>query len=138
MPRTAFVPTQEQRRVVKSAAAFGMPQAQIAAMIGLRAEKTLRKHFRSELDRGAGEAILQVANSLFKLATVRGNASAAMFFLKCRGGWRERPVFEQRNTTLPPFNVSLEQPPREPEKAPENPSEEPGQPPEKPPEELEL
>jgi hypothetical protein len=138
MPRTAFVPTQEHRRIVKLAAAFGIPQAQIAVMVGLRAEKTLRKHFRSELDRGAAEAILQVAQSLFKLATVRGNASAAMFFLKCRGGWRERPVSEHRNTALPPFTVSLEQPAREPEKAPENPSEESEPPPEKPPEELEL
>src|SRR5579862_8002843 len=91
MPRTPFVPTPEQRRVVKASAAYGIPQAEIAAMIGLRAEKTLRKHFRGELDRGGTEAILQVAQSLFKLATVGGNASAAMFFLKCRGdGVRDR------------------------------------------------
>ena len=138
MPRTAFVPTQEHRRLVKLAAACGIPQARIAAMVGLRAEKTLRKHFRSELDRGSAEAILQVWQSLFKLATVGRNASAAMFILKCRGGWTERPVSEHRNTTLPPFTVSLEQPKLDPEKAPENPSEEPEKGPEKPPEEPEL
>src|SRR5258707_124403 len=97
MPRTAFVPTQEHRRIVKSAAAYGMPQSQIAVMIGLRAEKTLRKHFRSELDRGGGEATMQVAQSLFRLATVGGNAAAAMFWLKCRGGWRKSLSSRQRN-----------------------------------------
>ena len=138
MPRAPFVPTVEQRRVVKSVAAYGMPQAQIAAMIGLRSEKTLRKHFRNELDLGAAEANGAVAQSLFRMATVEKRPVAAIFWLKCRAAWRERPASEHRNTALPPFVVSPEKPALEPEKAPENPSEEPEKPPEKLPEEPEL
>jgi hypothetical protein len=125
MPRNPFSPTQEQRRVVKSAAAYGMPQAQIAAMIDLRSEKTLRRHFRKELDLGAAEANSAVAQSLFRQATVEKRTVAAIFWLKCRGGWRERPASEHRNTTLPAFVVSPEKPAREPEKAPEKLPEEP-------------
>jgi hypothetical protein len=131
MPRTLFSPTLEQRRVVKSATAYGMPQAQIATMIALRSEKTLRRHFRIELDLGAAEANSAVAQSLFRMATVGKRPAAAIFWLKCRGGWRERPASEHRNTALPPFVVSPEKPALEPEKAPENPSEEPEKRPEK-------
>jgi hypothetical protein len=132
MPRAPFIPTPEQRRLVKSLAAYGMPQAQIAVMIDVRSDKTLRKHFRSELDLGAAEANSAVAQSLFRQATVEKRTVAAIFWLKCRAGWRERPVSEHRNTTLPSFVVSPEKPALEPEKVPENPSEEPEKPPEEP------
>jgi hypothetical protein len=132
MPRAQFVPTLEQRRVVKSVAAYGMPQAQIAAVIDLRSEKTLRRHFRKELDLGAAEANSAVAQSLFRMATVDKRPVAAIFWLKCRGGWRERPAFEHRNTALPPFVVSPEKPALESEKAQENPSEGPEKPPKEP------
>lgn len=56
MPRPKLNPTEEQRRLVKSLAAMGTLQSDIAKMIGIRSPKTLRKHFRMELDRGALEA----------------------------------------------------------------------------------
>ena len=60
MPRPSFQPTEEQRRMVKTLSAFGIPQEQIARQVGIRSAKTLRKHFRKELDRGDMDANLKV------------------------------------------------------------------------------
>jgi hypothetical protein len=46
-----FEPTPDQRRTVKTMAGFGIPHTDIAPFIGIDT-KTLRKHFREELDRG--------------------------------------------------------------------------------------
>jgi hypothetical protein len=56
--------------------------------------KTLRKHFRPELDRGMVEANLKVGPSLFQLATSGRNVAAAIFWMKARAGWREKPEVE--------------------------------------------
>ncbi len=53
--------------------------------------KTLRKHFRPDIDRGALEANAKVAQSLFQMATQGGNVAAAIFWMKVRGGWSEKP-----------------------------------------------
>jgi DNA-binding NarL/FixJ family response regulator len=44
-----YVPTADQRALVENAAAFGITQADIAEQLGIQ-EKTLRKHFRRELN----------------------------------------------------------------------------------------
>ena len=46
-----YEPTADQRALVESAAAFGLTQADIANQLGIQ-EKTLRKHFREELNSG--------------------------------------------------------------------------------------
>ena len=63
MPRPRLKPTDEQRRLVKSLAAMGTPHTDIARKIGLRSPKTLRKHFRKELEMGAMEANYRVAQT---------------------------------------------------------------------------
>ena len=45
------MPTADQRSLVESAAAFGITQADIAEQLDIQ-EKTLRKHFRRELNGG--------------------------------------------------------------------------------------
>ena len=84
-----FEPTAEQRRTVKTMAGFGVPQPDIATFLGID-PKTLRKHFREELDRGVTEANAKVAQSLFQMATQGKNVAAAIFWMKARGGWREK------------------------------------------------
>ena len=46
-----YEPTDAQRALVESAAAFGLTQADIAEQLKID-EKTLRKHFRDELSSG--------------------------------------------------------------------------------------
>ena len=106
MPRPKIRPTDDQRHLVKSLAACGIRQEEIARMIGIRSPKTLRLHFRQELDRGETEANYKVAQALFKKA-LAGDTMAAMFWLKNRAvGWKDRPRFEPGTTAPPPFIIA--------------------------------
>ena len=88
-PTPVFEPSEEQRRLVRAMAGFGMPQENIATPLAID-PKTLRKHFRQELNRGAIQANVKVAQSLFQMATEGRNVAAAIFWMKSRAGWRER------------------------------------------------
>jgi hypothetical protein len=90
MARTAFLPTDAMREQVRHLAGIGVPQDNIATVIGC-APKTLRKCFRDELDRGVAEANATVAGYLFA-STKRGNVTAQIFWLKTRANWREQKV----------------------------------------------
>jgi hypothetical protein len=83
-----FEPTEDQRRTVRALSGYGVPQDGIAIHIGVD-PKTLRKHFREELDRGSVEATAKVAQTLFHLATVEKNVPSVIFWMKARAGWRE-------------------------------------------------
>ena len=74
-------------------AGFGVPQDDIATLLDIDA-KTLRKHFRRELDRGSIEATAKVAQTLFRMATEGQNVAAAIFWMKARAGWREKQRVE--------------------------------------------
>ena len=84
-----FEPSQEQRRMARAMAGLGLPQEQIALLLEIDA-KTLRKHFRDDLDRGMAEANVKIAQSLFNMATTGNNVAAAIFWMKARAGWREK------------------------------------------------
>ena len=84
-------PTPQQRKMVESMSAYGIPQEDIAKVVGID-RKTLAKHYRDELDTATAKANAKVAETLYKQATNADNprsATAAIFWLKTRGGWRE-------------------------------------------------
>ena len=108
MARPRFIPNVEQRGMVRSMAAYGIRQEEIARCLGLRSAKTLRRHFREELDRAAPEANARVAQSLYQQATAGKNTGAAIFWLKVRAGWREPAYGAPRAAEAPPFIVSAE------------------------------
>jgi hypothetical protein len=87
MARKTFLVTDAMRERVRRLAGVGVPQEDIANIIGCDA-KTLRKHLRGELDRGAAEADAAVASYLFANAK-GGNVAAQIFWLK-RARWRRR------------------------------------------------
>jgi hypothetical protein len=64
MPRPRLNPTEDQRRMVKTMTAMGAKQEDVAARIGVRSQKTLRKHFRKELDQGGSEANMRALTYL--------------------------------------------------------------------------
>jgi hypothetical protein len=90
MGRRAHRPDPAQRRQVEALAAYGIPEADISGVVGID-PKTLRKHYRDELDLGETKANAQVAGFLFNAAK-NGNVTAQIFWLKTRAKWRETPM----------------------------------------------
>src|SRR6478735_10692924 len=89
MGRRAHKPDPAQRRQVEALAAYGIPEADISGVVGID-PKTLRKHYRDELDLGETKANAQVAGFLFSAAK-NGNVTAQIFWLKTRARWKETP-----------------------------------------------
>ena len=87
MSRKPFIVNDAMREKVRYLAGVGVPQDDIAKIIGC-APKTLRKRFRDELDRGVAEANATMAGYLFAAAKA-GNIAAIIFWLKTRARWRE-------------------------------------------------
>jgi hypothetical protein len=90
MGRRAHKPDPALRRQVEALAAYGIPEADISGVVGID-PKTLRKHYREELDLGESKANAQVAGFLFSAAK-NGNVTAQIFWLKTRAKWRETPL----------------------------------------------
>ena len=62
MGRRAHRPDERGRRQVEALAAYGVPEHHIARVVGID-PKTLRKHYRNELDLGATKATAKVADA---------------------------------------------------------------------------
>lgn len=88
-------PTDESRERVKMMSAVGVRQEDLANVMGI-SPTTLAKHYRSELDTGYVVANAKVAETLFRKATGNGpqSVTAAIFWLKCRAGWKDTTVIE--------------------------------------------
>jgi hypothetical protein len=69
---------------------YGIQEEAIGKVLGID-PKTLRKHYRLELDLGQVEANTKVVANLFRIATGDGPkaVTAAIFWLKCRLRWTE-------------------------------------------------
>lgn len=83
-----YQPTDAQRKSVHAMSAYGIPQNDIARVIGIT-KNTLEKHFRDELDTAETEANAKVAQTLYQMATSGMNVAATIFWLKTRARWRE-------------------------------------------------
>ena len=95
MGRHSHQPDPATRRQVEALAGFGVPEADIAGVVGVD-PKTLRKHYRHELRQGHVKANAKVAENLFRKATGDGREAviAAIFWMKTRAGWKETSVQE--------------------------------------------
>jgi hypothetical protein len=88
--RPAHVPTDDSRKLVESLSGFGIPQDEIARLVGID-PKTLRFHYADQIELGGIKATAKVAQNLFTMACkpTREGLSAAIFWLKVRAGWSE-------------------------------------------------
>jgi hypothetical protein len=108
MARPSHQPDPACRRQVEAMAGYGVPEADIARVVGID-PKTLRKHYRDELDGGHVKANAKVAENLFRKATGEGReaVTAAIFWLKTRAGWKETSVHEVGGASgLPPVAIT--------------------------------
>ena len=103
MSRKAHNPDPVQRRQVETMAAYGIPETDISAVVGID-PKTLRKHYRDELDQAQTKANAQVAGFLFNSAR-NGNVTAQIFWLKTRASWKETPYEHRHTGALATFDV---------------------------------
>ncbi len=95
MARPAHKPDAANRRQVEAMAGYGVPEIDIARALRID-PKTLRKHYRDELDSGHVKANAKVAENLFRKATGDGpqSVTAAIFWMKTRARWKETTVSE--------------------------------------------
>jgi len=115
MGRKAHLADAGGRRQVEALAGYGIPEADIACVLAID-PKTLRKHYRDELDKGHIKANAAVAGFLYRKATTEGPqcVTAAIFWLKTRGQWKEAPQvhavgsFDMDALTTEELRASLE------------------------------
>ena len=81
------IPTDTTRAQVESLVIGGVKQTTIADILGI-APKTLRAHYRRELDHALAKVIAGVSGTLIQKA-LSGSETSMIFFLKTRAGWRE-------------------------------------------------
>jgi hypothetical protein len=93
MSRPAFQPTDKDRAIVTAMASYGVPQEDIARVIGI-SDVTLRKYFEREIATAAIQANAKVAETCYAMATSGQHPAATFFWLKTRAGWRETERLE--------------------------------------------
>jgi len=98
-------PTEKTKATVQQSSGLGLPQEQIAALIGI-SPKTLTKHYPIELALGKAMASAQVAKSLFNKAT-QGDTTAAIWWTKTQMGWSEKTQHEITGANAGPLVISL-------------------------------
>ena len=93
----AYEPTPADRATVKNLVVCGYSHEQIAKCIGPYgiSEKTLRKHFRRELDISKAEIDAFATSQLLALMREK-NLGALCFYAKTRMGWREKSDYDHR------------------------------------------
>ena len=105
--RRLYQPTDEQRRQVMVMTGFGIRQDEISTMLQVDV-KTLRKHFRRELDTGMIEANTRVVQALYNNAVKNDNVAAQIWWTKARLGWKGTDVLE--NVNQKPFAIFVPTP----------------------------
>lgn len=88
MTRAQHKPTPETMAQVEALSGYGVRHDEIALYLDID-PKTLRKHYRTQLDNGTVKANVSVARALHKNAT-EGNVTAQIFWLKARAKWKDR------------------------------------------------
>ncbi|MGI8959282.1 MAG: hypothetical protein ACR2IV_05905 [Bryobacteraceae bacterium] len=103
MARPNFKPTEENRNTVRMMLNLNASQEEIAVFLRI-APKTLRKHFRRELELGPIEANIKVGRALFRMAASGNNFQATRYWDRTRGFGRPRPG-EMGSPPMPPPQI---------------------------------
>ena len=93
---------------VEELASLGLSEQQIADSLGIsRSTLSRRKNdnetFETALRKGKAKAVVKACSALMTQIE-KGSLRAIIFYLKCRGGWREE---ETEISDIPPLKISL-------------------------------
>ena len=106
MPRLTkppHAPTDAMRQTVQLHTTVGTPQETIAQILGIDA-KTLRKHYRDELDLSRAKANATIGGALFNKAK-GGDTAAMIFWMKTQAGWRETEAAQSEEAPSMTINI---------------------------------
>lgn len=92
--RPQHAPDEKTRKTVEAMSSYGIPQEDIAKVIGID-PKTLRRHYEHELDTASAKANAQVAQRLYNKC-LDGDTSSMIFWLKTRAKWAETQKIENQ------------------------------------------
>jgi len=98
--------TDDTARQVLLATGYGITRNELANWLRMDV-KTLRNNYRHELETGATEANIRVAQSLFKMATSGENVAAAIWWTKARMGWKDTSRVENTGADGQPLVVDF-------------------------------
>lgn len=104
-----------QREQVRKLAMLGVRQPDIAQVMDI-SMSTLTRHFARELKEGLVAATERVGSTLYEQA-MAGNTTAMIFWMKTRGGWRERDRDDRNGAVIVnvtgALNATTERPDRD-------------------------
>lgn len=86
-PQQAHEPTDDTRKLVETSSGLGLPHESIAVLVGID-DKTLRKYYREELDKGKAKAHAKIAQTLYQKATA-GDTTSLIWWTKSQMRWSE-------------------------------------------------
>jgi len=98
--RPPYAPNETDRTKVTAWTAFGLTQDQVSIGLGITG-KTLRKYYRTELDKTLILAIGQIGQSLYNKAKA-GDVNACKFYLQNRAPeqWSEKLIVQNEGAPL--------------------------------------
>ena len=105
MARPKFVATEEQRRAVKTLAAYGLRPETIARKLGFRSAKTLRKYFKEEIEDGAAGGLTRVYQTRYQMATSGKHPSVTQDYISQMGAVRFKLL---RTTTVAEIAAAMD------------------------------
>lgn len=100
-------PTKAQRELVSLHATMGTTQADIANLLEID-DKTLRKHYRKELDQSVAKANATIGGALFNKAKA-GDTTAMIFWMKTRARWSEKTEIDHTSSdgSMTPTKIQI-------------------------------
>ena len=99
--------TDEFKKRIKTYRSCGLTIDQICVILAVGRD-TLYRHYKQELDAGLIECVALVAQKGIIQPALKGNVSAAMFYLKCQGRWKEKEETEQVAPVVNVFSAPIE------------------------------
>lgn len=105
--RKRHEPSTAQRQLVQLHASIGTTHSTIARVIGID-EKTMRRHYRDELDLALAQANATIGGALFNKAK-GGDTTAMIFWMKTRARWTERHEHDHTSSdgSMQPTTINI-------------------------------
>ena len=105
--RLPHEPTKAMRELVQIHTMAGTTQGMIADILEID-DKTLRKHYRKELDHAKAKANATIGGALFNKAKA-GDTAAMIFWMKTQARWSERTEMDvtSNGETIKPTTIQV-------------------------------